>query len=87
MVTVYYSDWLHNLDDSTRIITSTWVASVVGTVVGYALDGLLGATIGMGIAVAVADAIAISCPVYLYLTDQKELHDYEEGMRKHGKEL
>ena len=83
---VYLSDWFQNLDNSMRIITLTWAAPVLGTVLGYVLDNLRGATFGMIIAVTVADAIAISCSVYLYLRDQKELHEYKEGMKKYGKE-
>lgn len=83
---IYLSDWFQNLDDSMRIITLTWMAPFVGTLVGYILDGWRGAAFGVGIAVAVADTIAISCSVYLYLRDEKELHAYKEGMKKYGKE-
>jgi hypothetical protein len=38
------------------------------------------------IAVLVADAIAVPVSVYLYVRDRREDREYEEEMRKYGKE-
>jgi ABC-type uncharacterized transport system permease subunit len=83
---IYFSEWFEKLDESMKIVTFTWGAPVVGTLVGYVLDDWQGATFGTVIAVLVADAIAVSCSVYLSLRDEKETREYEKEMRKYGKE-
>lgn len=83
---VYFSDWFENLDESMKIITFTWVAPFVGTLVGYILDTWQGAAFGIVIAVLVADAIAVPTSVYLYFRDKREDREYEKEMRKYGKE-
>jgi ABC-type uncharacterized transport system permease subunit len=83
---IYLSEWFEKLDESMKIVTFTWGAPVVGTLVGYVLDDWQGATFGMVIAVLVADAIAVSCSIYFYLRDEREVREYEGEMRKYGKE-
>jgi hypothetical protein len=83
---IYLSDWFTNLDESMKIITFAWGAPFVGPLVGYILDGWRGATFGIVIAVLVADAIAVPSSVPLYLRDKREAREYEEEMRKYGKE-
>jgi len=83
---IYVSDWFTDLDESMKIITFVWVAPFLGTFVGYVLDDMRGATFGLVIAVLVADAIAVPVSVYLYVRDRREDREYEEEMRKYGKE-
>ena len=83
---IYLSEWFTDLDESMKIITFVWVAPFVGTFVGYVLDDARGATFGLVIAVLVADAIAVPISVYLSLRDRREEREYEEEMRKYGKE-
>jgi hypothetical protein len=83
---VYVSDWFQDLDESMRIITFVWVAPFVGMFVGLDLDGLPGATLALAIAVLAAQAVAVPVSVYLYLRDKREYREYEEEMRRWGKE-
>lgn len=83
---IYLSEWFTDLDESMKIITFVWVAPFVGSLVGYVLDDMRGATFALVIAVLVADAIAVPISVYLYLRDRREEREYEEERRKYGKE-
>jgi hypothetical protein len=83
---IYISDWFQDLDDSMRIMTLVWVAPFVGMFVGLDLDGVPGATFALVIAALLAHAIAVPVSVYLYLRDKREYREYEEEMRKWGKE-
>jgi hypothetical protein len=83
---IYLSDWFERLDESMKLMTLTWGAPFVGTIVGYILDSWRGMTFGMVIAVIVADAVAVPSAVYFYLRDEREVHEYEKEMRKYGKE-
>jgi hypothetical protein len=83
---IYVSDWFRDLDESMKIMAFVWVAPIAGAFVGFVSDDMRGATIGLVAAALITNAIAVPISVYLYLRDRRETREYEEEMRKYGKE-